>query len=234
MARSLLTGPGRGQPKRAHPPVGSPPTGGFRRGRCYVIWLVVVGRGPNDPIPRWWIWPRDMEFHLTGGERAWTSAEVEQYRLEIIGLTSTHSLGWNPTPWERLDSLLLWSCLRWEAASWCGLAHISPAQPPCVGVLPGEQEGHFPASPVGDRSLTVVSAYGPNSSIEYTAFLEALGGVLESAPTGDSVALLGDFNAHMGSRQRYLEGVWLRGMASLIWTRVVFCCWTSVLVTVWR
>ena len=40
---------------------------------------------------------------------------------------------------------------------------------------------------VGDRSLTVVSAYGPNSSAEYLAFLEALGGVLKSAPTGDSI-----------------------------------------------
>ena len=52
---------------------------------------------------------------------------------------------------------------------------------------------------VRDRSLTVVLAYEPNSSAEYPAFLEALGGVSESAPTGDFVILLGDFNAHVGS-----------------------------------
>ncbi|XDV29377.1 hypothetical protein PO909_032513 [Leuciscus waleckii] len=53
---------------------------------------------------------------------------------------------------------------------------------------------------VGDRSLTVMCAYGPNGSVEYPAFLGTLGGVLESAPTGDSVVLLGDFNMSVTGR----------------------------------
>ncbi|KAL0182651.1 hypothetical protein M9458_022026, partial [Cirrhinus mrigala] len=52
---------------------------------------------------------------------------------------------------------------------------------------------------VGDRSLTVVCAYGPNGSVEYPAFLDS--------PTGDSVVLLGDFNAHVGDSSDTWRGV---------------------------
>ncbi|KAI3368674.1 hypothetical protein L3Q82_025406 [Scortum barcoo] len=64
-----------------------------------------------------------------------------------------------------------------------GLAYSSPAQPPCVGVHPGEREGRFPPCAFGSgiRSLHAICVYGPNSSTEFPAFLEPLGGGLDSA-----------------------------------------------------
>ena len=47
--------------------------------------------------------------------------------------------------------------------------------------------------------LTDVCVYGPNISSAYRPFLNSLKGVLECAPPGDSLVLLGDFNAHVGS-----------------------------------
>lgn len=53
--RSALMGLSWVQPKMvtwAQLPIGSPPTGRSMRGRCKVVWMAVVPRGPNDPIFR--------------------------------------------------------------------------------------------------------------------------------------------------------------------------------------
>ena len=55
--------------------------------------------------------------------------------------------------------------------------------------------------------VCIFTGVGPNTSLAYSPFLESVEGVLESAPLGDSLILLGDFNAHVGSNSETRRGV---------------------------
>ncbi|KAI3353680.1 hypothetical protein L3Q82_004925 [Scortum barcoo] len=128
-------------------PVGSPPAGRSMRGRCNVVWVAVVAGGLGRPNP----WNKTLAigtWNVTslGGKEPELVREVERYRLEIVGLTSTHSLGSGTQLLERGWTLHYSGVAQGERRrAGVGLLIALPAQPPRVGVQPGEREGRFTA-----------------------------------------------------------------------------------------
>ncbi|KAI3358607.1 hypothetical protein L3Q82_015021 [Scortum barcoo] len=111
-----------------------------------------------------------------GGKEPELVREVERYRLEIVGLTSTHSLGSGTQLLERGWTLHYSGVAQGERRrAGVGLLIAPQLSRHVLEFTPVNERVASLRLRVGDRSLAVVCAYGPNSSTEYPAFLDVPG-----------------------------------------------------------
>ena len=94
--------------------------------------------------------------------------EAERFRLDIVGLTSTHSLGPGTSPLERGWILFHSGVARGERRRAGVGILIAPRLCACtLGFTPVDVRVASLRLWVGERVLTVVCAYAPKSSSEY-------------------------------------------------------------------
>ncbi|XP_061767027.1 uncharacterized protein LOC133559349 [Nerophis ophidion] len=138
-----------------------------------------------------------------GGKEPELVREVEKFRLDIVGFTSTHSKGSGTSSLER-GWTLFHSGVAGSERRRAGVSILVAPQlkactlefnpvaamwlVPVMAVILEPAGGHLAvrdAVKLLKEALTVVCAYAPNGSSEYPPFLDSLEGVLKSAPSGD-------------------------------------------------
>ena len=60
---------------------------------------------------------------------------------------------------------------------------------------------------VQNRALCLFQVYAPNATSEYEAFVDEVNDAVSRVENSESIVLLGDFNAHVGTDNETWKGV---------------------------
>jgi len=135
--------------------------------------------------------------------------EIEKYRLDIVGLSSTHSKGSGTVNLER-GWTLYYSGVNVQERGRAGVGILtSPRLTPCVleWIPEDERVCAIRVRVSRDQIVTFISVYAPNNEADYPGFLDRIAQVMDRIPVNDSVVVLGDFNAHVGVDDLTWKGV---------------------------
>ncbi|KAI3367660.1 hypothetical protein L3Q82_026213, partial [Scortum barcoo] len=180
-----------------------------------------TGQNSGSAIGTW-------DVTLLGGKEPELVREVERYRLETVGLTSTHGLGSLGTQLLERGWTLHYSGVAQGERRRAGVGLLIAPQLSrhVLEFTPVNERVASLHLQVGDRSLAVVCAYGPNSSTEYPGLLGVPGralcqGGLQLPPPGNFSQIpreAGDiksewtmFSASIvdaGSSKLWTQGLW--------------------------
>ncbi|CAF4821140.1 unnamed protein product [Rotaria sp. Silwood1] len=135
--------------------------------------------------------------------------EAKKYQLDILGISSTKRKGQGTLAlnngWQ-----LFYSGVDQSTHAQAGVAIL---------LNPLLADAVLEWKPINERvalirlqlkatTLTIIQVYAPNIEADYMAFLDTVLTAMESVPMKDFILFLGDFNAHLPSKETDIELEW--------------------------
>ena len=134
--------------------------------------------------------------------------EAEQYHLDIVGVSSTKCCG-SDTVELNEGWRLFYSGVDVTMSSQAGVGiFVSPCLAHCVTdwtSLGGRV--CLLKLRLQEQSLCILQVYAPNTEAQYQPFLDEISVALQKVTSAESIVLLGDFNAHVGTDNKTWKNV---------------------------